>query len=463
MPTSQAIPAPEHADDRISILVVEDDDVCRGVLTELLAAKGHQVLEVADGQQALELLELHAATISLIVSDINLPNLSGIDLLSHLRRNRIKIPIILITAQASIDAAVNCMKNGAFGYLSKPLDSGKLFKLVAEGIRLGKTTDSHWQAVFADEGPNGYVVERLIGEGNYGMVFLVHKSQQQFALKVIKLNGLNAKARRIANRRFLNEAKAMAALRHPNIISFHEYGLAGRDQIPYLVMEYFASDSWDHLLAQPLRVRLELLLQAARGIQAIHQAGFCHRDIKPGNLLFNCRQNILKWSDFGLIRLPESAITMSGQNVGTPAYMAPESFESHRTDSRADIFSLGVVAYEICTGFKPFRGETIHQVAAAITYKSPIEPKTLNPEIPLALQNSIGNMLNKNPAARPQTLNPVIAEWQACLDNPDWTRPPPPPTRSFFAKLMHRCKHFQKTAPATWQNPSSPTSPEMPQ
>ncbi len=449
--TTQVI---ELKDAGATILVAEDDDVCRSVLTDLLAAKGYHVLEATNGQQAVQILSQQANKVSLIISDINMPFFSGTDLLAHVYRQNVRIPIILITARASIDSAVDCMKKGALGYLAKPLDTDKLFKLVEEGFRRRKRHDSRWQSIFADQdGPPGYIVERLIGEGNYGLVFLVHKGQQPYALKVVKSLGIKENERQIAASRFIHESKALATLRHPNIIAFQECGLTGNSQIPYLVMEYFPCDEWETLLAQPLQTRLELLLQAARGLEAIHQAGFCHRDIKPNNLLFNCEKKLLKWSDFGLIHLPNSAITMTGQNLGTPAYMSPEAFDSHRTDTRADIFSLGVVAYEICTGADAFKGESVQQLAAAITYRHPVEPRTLNPDIPETLQKSIGKMLSKNPDDRQQTVGQVIAEWQECLELHDWKVQAAP--ASFMARIMQLFKRFKRRPPSKWNRPTS--------
>ena len=448
-------------DGHATILVVEDDDVCRGVLVDLLCAKKYRVLEAADGRAALYMLEQSPAEISLIISDVNMPCLSGIELLSRIRRQVLKIPVILITAQASIESAVECMKIGALGYLQKPFESARLFKLVEEGLWRSRRLDSHWQAMFAeDEGPAGYTIGKLIGEGSYGLVFLVYKENQPYAIKVIKAIGIDGKQRHLASKRFLHEIKALAALRHSNIISFHEYGLAGSRQIPYLVMEYFPGDPWEDLLAQPLRVRLEMLLQAARGLEAIHKAGFCHRDIKPNNLLINSAAKTLKWSDFGLIRLPESSITMSGENIGTPAYMAPESFDSHQIDSRADIFSLGVLAYELCTRQDAFTGETIHQMAAAITYKHPVEPRLINPEISVALQKSIGRMLNKNPGARPQTMDEVIGQWQGCLDDMDKKSASPIKlSNTVVARIMRFIKKIIRPTDPIWSQDTS--TPDM--
>ncbi len=412
MPANQVAP---------TILVVDDDPMCRALLVGFLDSKGYNVVEASNGQEAWQMIQKGGA--SLVVSDIDMPLISGVELLTEVARQRLNIPVILVTGRASVDAAVECMKIGAIGYLAKPFEAAKLFKLVEEGIRRSKKDSAVWHLGFPDgEGPTGYHFDKLLGEGACGVVFLVHRDEQPYALKVIKAVGLSEGQRAVASERFLHECKALSVVRHANIISFHEYGLAGASKIPYLIMEYFPSDVWDDLLKQPLRVRVEMLLQAARGLEAIHSSGFCHRDIKPGNFLISIEKKLLKWSDFGLVRLPQSEITMPGQIMGSPGYMAPEAFDSAQVDSRADIFSFGVVAYELLTGGVAFKGETIQQLAVSITKRLPVEPRKLNPEIPPLLQDSLGDMLCKSPASRPQKIGAVIKDWEYCLDK-GWNEP----------------------------------------
>jgi serine/threonine protein kinase len=406
-----------------TILVVDDDDVCRGVLTDLLRAKGYVILEAENGEQGRELLEQHYACISLIISDILMPGGNGLEMLAALRQHRPDIPVILITGQTSIDDAVKGMLMGAAGYLSKPINTAKLFALIQESISLHKKNQVNWKLAFAhNQGPAGYIVEKQIGEGTFGDVFLVHKDGHPYALKTIRTFGISSNQQKIAKQRFLHECEVLKTLHHPNIVAFYEYGMTEKEQIPYLVMEYFPGDPWEDLLAKPLRLRLEMLVQAAKGLGAIHQAGFCHRDIKPGNLLASCAQRTVKWGDFGLIRLPMSTITMSGQTLGSPAYMAPEACLSSHFDYRADIFSMGVLAYELLTGKPAFDGQSLPQIMEAILHRHPVDPQLLNPEIPTELQKSLGRMLRKDPKDRPASLQETISEWETCLENGSWTR-----------------------------------------
>ena len=425
-----------------TILVVDDDDVSRGVLIDLLRAKEYHVLEAANGQQALDIIGQQAEGISLVISDMIMPFYGGGEVLAAIRNKSPDIPVILMSAYASVDEAVKCMRMNAIGYLPKPIDSGKLFTLVREGIELHKKNKTCWRLAFANEqGPEGYIVEKLIGEGTYGDVFLVHKNGKRHAMKTIRTVGVSSHQQTISRQRFLHECKALKTLCHPNLISLYDYGLTGERKIPYMVTEYFPSDSWKNLQGRSLRIRTEILLQAAKGLQAIHQAGFCHRDIKPNNLFVNCATKEAKWGDFGFIRLPESTITVSGQTIGSPAYMAPEAFQSSRFDFRADIFSFGLLAYELLTGRPAFEEKNLPQLMDAVIHRHPAEPQSLNPNIIEALQKSLGRMLRKKPEDRQASMQEIISEWESCLEENHLRIPG---KLSLAGRLMHFAMHNEK-------------------
>jgi serine/threonine-protein kinase len=150
------------------------------------------------------------------------------------------------------------------------------------------------------------------------------------------------------------------------------------------------------------------MLKICNALQAIHQFGILHRDIKPGNIMLQDDMTI-KLTDFGIARIIDSNLTMTSEIIGSPAYMAPESFTDSRcTDQRSEIFSMGVLAYELFTGKKPFSGSNIQEMVQCIKNDKPEDPKSLVPELSVELQYLIGKMLCKKPEERFQSVDDII-------------------------------------------------------
>jgi hypothetical protein len=220
-----------------------------------------------------------------------------------------------------------------------------------------------------------------------------------------------------ARERFVREGRACAAVRHPNVVTVYRVGETG--DTPFIAMELLSGFPLDVYLkrkgrltvAQALRVGSE----AASGLAAAHAVGLVHRDIKPSNLWLEAPHGRIKLLDFGLAKPIEATgttgrdLTTTGQVLGTPAYMSPEQARGEPMDHRSDLFSLGVVLYELCTGTRPFdRATAVASVIALAT--EPARPvRELNPEVPDALARAIHWLLEKDPAARPATAAQVAA------------------------------------------------------
>ncbi len=288
-----------------------------------------------------------------------------------------------------------------------------------------------------------YRVLRKLGSGGMGLVFEAEdpKLERKVALKVLRPDLV---ANHEAHQRFLREARAMAALSHDHIIPIYQVG-EERD-VPFLAMPLLQGE----LLAERLRREQKLPAaevvqigeQIAEGLAAAHNSGLLHRDIKPGNLwletlsgargagAFPYRVKIL---DFGLTRPldPDVVATRAGAIVGTPAYMAPEQAEGQTIDARADLFSLGCVLYQLCTGELPFKGDSIVAVLRNVAVQEPVPPNRLNAEVPAALSSLILRLLAKRPEERPATAREVAAALRA-LENAATASlapaPPQPPT-----------------------------------
>jgi len=208
--------------------------------------------------------------------------------------------------------------------------------------------------------------------------------------------------------RFRAEARHAGALSHPGIAQVYDYGEAGLDGPPYLVLELVDGPSLAGVLAGgPLEpaVALDVVAQTAAGLAAAHAAGLVHRDIKPANLLMAPGGGV-KITDFGIAHAAGSAqLTRTGMLVGTPAYLAPERAAGERASPASDLYSLGIVAYECLAAVPPFRGTPL-EIAAAIT-RQPIPP--LPASVPRPVAALVAELTARDPAARPASASQVAA------------------------------------------------------
>jgi serine/threonine protein kinase len=275
-----------------------------------------------------------------------------------------------------------------------------------------------------------YRIETLIDAGGMGQVFRgVHiYLDRPAAIKVMRPHLANSPRFR---ERFLQEARSAAALKHENIVDIYEFG--EQDNILYLVMEFVPDGSLRSLLhkrsnrqSRPLSLDLDLVRQAALGLAAAQKQGFVHRDIKPDNLLLqrtsaqgvNPEQYLLKISDFGLARLVESSNqTSTGSPLGTLAYMSPEQCIGAKVDGRSDLYSLGVVLYEIATGYLPFQIENFDDALRKHTQAIPPPPRQIRPDLPASLETIILRCLAKKPEDRYQNGADLARDLQSVQTN----------------------------------------------
>jgi serine/threonine protein kinase len=259
-----------------------------------------------------------------------------------------------------------------------------------------------------------------IGEGGMGTVYKARdlRLDRLAAVKVLPPAAVSDSDRQS---RFQQEAKAASALNHPNIVTIYEIDTEG--EIAFIAMEYVDGRTLDQAIPQKgLRYSeaLRYAVQLADALAAAHAAGIIHRDIKPANIMITGK-GAVKVLDFGLAKLTESGLTQrideaqatvsirdgiseEGTIAGTIAYMSPEQAEGKKIDARSDIFSFGVVLYEMLTGRRPFRGETRVSTMAAILNQEPKPVRDIVEGLPGELERVLTRCLRKDPARRFQTM-----------------------------------------------------------
>ena len=227
-----------------------------------------------------------------------------------------------------------------------------------------------------------YKIVQMLGQGGMGVVYKAQDTHLDrfVAIKVLPADKVEDPERKL---RFVQEAKAASALNHPNIVVVHD--IAAADGVDYIAMEYVPGRTLHQLLngkPLPLRETLSIAIQVADALARAHQAGIIHRDLKPANIMVDERGQV-KLLDFGLAKLSDSAsdgsstktvadrLTSEGAVMGTAAYMSPEQAEGKRLDARSDIFSFGLVLYEMITGQPAFRGASTASTLAAILRDEP--------------------------------------------------------------------------------------------
>ena len=255
-----------------------------------------------------------------------------------------------------------------------------------------------------------YEIAGVLGRGAMGIVLkgFDRALNRNVAIKVLDPSYAD---HAVARQRFAREAQAMAAVSHEHVVPV--YAVSEHGGIPYFVMEYVAGGSLErriHTQGQFDVVSIvRIALQTARGLAAAHAQGLVHRDIKPGNILIDSGTDRIRVADFGLVRIANDvSCTRSGMLGGTPQYMAPEQVRGEVCDAQADLFSLGVVMYVLCTGHPPFRSESVYGVMQRIIHDAPRSIREQNPTIPEWLEEFIWRLMAKERVARFTSANETV-------------------------------------------------------
>lgn len=268
-----------------------------------------------------------------------------------------------------------------------------------------------------------YSLIRLLGRGAMGAVYLARDPlfDREVALKTVVLPpGSSADEQELGRARFLQEARLSGRLSHPNIVAVHDCGEEGRTL--WLSMEFVSGGNLVTRMSPeagpfPLADRVAILADVAGALAHAHARDVLHRDVKPANILLTPAGSA-KVSDFGIGKLLGGGVdlTATGEMVGSPAYMSPEQMRGEAVDARSDIFSFGILLYQVLTGRKPFPAENLTSLVRQVQHEQPTDPRGLNAEVPEHAVGILGRLLAKRPEDRFASAGEVETELRALVD-----------------------------------------------
>lgn len=260
----------------------------------------------------------------------------------------------------------------------------------------------------------------VVGELGQGAMGVVYKATDPLidrivAIKTITLS-LAQEEREEYEARFYQEAKAAGRLSHPNIVTIYDVGRSG--DVAYIAMEFLQGRELRDILNDekllPVDQVIDIVAQVALGLAYAHEHGIIHRDIKPSNIMV-LRDNHVKITDFGIARMASSGVrTQTGMVLGSPKYMSPEQVMGKLTDQRSDIFSLGVMLYEMLTGKPPFMGENVNAIMYQTLNAIPQPPSSVNAVVPDMLNFIVAKALAKDVEHRYQNARDFANDLRAC-------------------------------------------------
>ena len=252
-----------------------------------------------------------------------------------------------------------------------------------------------------------YEILETLGKGAMGVVYLARDSiiDRRVALKTLRLD-IDPDFAEEFRERFFREARAAGRLSHTGIVTIHDVGECPDTGLAFIAMEYIKGQDLKQMLGADRRLHpaeaARIVAEVAMALDYAHNLGVVHRDIKPANIILTPNGSP-KVMDFGVARLESSNLTVDGQFIGTPNFMSPEQITGNSVDGRSDLFSLGVVLFNLLTGTRPFPGNNMHEVTLKIAREASPIPSTVVPSLPAAFNPIVLKCLEKDPDRRFQS------------------------------------------------------------
>ncbi|MEM7366145.1 MAG: protein kinase [Pseudomonadota bacterium] len=296
-----------------------------------------------------------------------------------------------------------------------------------DAVLMGGTTQGMLGTVINDDGSvekpmlGRYQIEKELGQGAMGVVYLGTdpKINREVAIKTMALSSEFDSDELVAvKERFFREAESAGRLSHPNIVGIFDAG--EESDLAYIAMELLKGGDLDDYTRPdnllPLNTVLEIGVACAEALDYAHEQQVVHRDIKPSNIMYDPESGAIKITDFGIARITDSSKTKTGTVLGTPNYMSPEQCMGKKVDGRADLFSLGVVMYQLASGDLPFKGDSMATLMFAIVNHKPVDIKTVREDIPPTLRKVIHNSIGKKPEKRYQSGAKMAEHLRVCIE-----------------------------------------------
>jgi serine/threonine protein kinase len=307
-----------------------------------------------------------------------------------------------------------------------------------------------------------YEVVRELGRGSMGIVYQGFDPiiGRTVAIKTMLTEGLAPEEYKEFRARFQREAQAAGVLSHPNIVNVFDYG--EDNGILYLIMEFLEGTSLEKLVegkkVLPIETIIPMCEQVCSALDHAHERGIVHRDIKPANIMI-LNNGAVKVTDFGIAKMVSMGMTQAGLVLGTPNYMSPEQVKGRQVDGRSDLFSLGVILYDLVTGEKPFPGQNITTVIYKIINENPVPPRELDATIHPGLSYVICKALAKSPEERYQTCRELAEDLKNYRQLGGQAAPPSSATMILNAPPVASAVVEQRPAEPTVRRPAPPVVP----
>ncbi len=417
------------------VLVVDGDPVARHLLALRLGNEGYDVETVADGRAALE--AVRAKPPSAVLSETVLAGLDGYGLLDAMKREgHGGIPFVFVSSRADPLSTNKGLLLGAADFLAKPINTEvlltKLQKLMGEALRRadvsaritlsdveGASVESYPTMSYDELVPGVSVMARFrlladLGEGGMGKVFKAHdeRLEEDVVIKVMK-DSLTGDPKVLEH--FKREIRLARKISHPAVVRIYDFWEAG--PLNFVTMEFLEGVDLRHEVkrrgALPMAVAIRLATELFEGLAAAHDIGVVHRDIKPHNVLLLAGGHV-KILDFGIAQgldpTSPDAKTLTTTPVGTPEYMSPEQLLGEKLTAKTDLYSGGVVFFELLTGRLPFVGEDRMQTAMLRLQADAPPPSSVNPGLAPAVDRVVLRLLARDRSQRPASAEAALVE-----------------------------------------------------